>query len=61
LNHSDELCGRRFCSLCGEEIGIGEAYWIINGAVVCGACLPAYARQDYLPCRLIRGKEGERL
>lgn len=50
--------GRVFCSLCGEEIARGRTYWIINGTVVCGSCLPDFARQDYQPCRIIRGKEA---
>lgn len=50
--------GRVYCSLCGEEIGWGQAYWIINGAVVCGGCLPEFARWDYRLCQVIRGEEG---
>ncbi|MCI6569236.1 hypothetical protein [Dysosmobacter sp. HCP28S3_G4] len=51
---------RVLCSLCGTEIGPGECCWVINGAVICGQCLPEYARQDYRPCRRIVGEE-ERL
>lgn len=45
------------CTFCGAEIGRGESYWFINGAVVCPACLPEFAREDYRACRCIRGKE----
>ena len=41
-------------------MGPGECCWVINGAVICGQCLPEYARQDYRPCRRIVGEE-ERL
>ncbi len=49
--------GRVACSLCGREVGLGEAYWTINGSRVCEECLPAFARMDYRNCRLVRGKE----
>ena len=62
MKHPDlpASAGRVFCTLCGEEIGGGETYWIINGAVVCGSCLPDFARQDYRPCQVIRGEETGR-
>jgi hypothetical protein len=49
---------RLFCTFCGAEIAAGEPYWAVNGAVVCEACLPEFARQDYLGCRCVRGREG---
>jgi hypothetical protein len=48
---------RLLCAFCGTEIGGGEAYWYINGAAVCRACLPEFARQDYRACRCVRGRE----
>jgi predicted amidophosphoribosyltransferase len=48
------------CSFCGTEIGRGEQYWYISGAVVCEACLPEFARQDYRCCRCVRGEEAAR-
>ena len=39
------------CSICGREIASGEEYW------VCTDCLPDLARQELLPCRVLRGKE----
>ena len=47
----------RYCSFCGQEVAAGEAYWYINGATVCGDCLPDYARADYAPFRRVHGKE----
>lgn len=46
------------CTLCGRELAMGEEYWCCNGARVCADCLPALARQELLPCREIRGREG---
>lgn len=51
-------CPRLCCSFCGTEIGLGETYWYVNGSVICTACLPEFARQDYLACRQVRGEEG---
>lgn len=52
---------RLCCSFCGAEIGLRETYWYINGNVLCRACLPEFARQDYLACRQVRGEEGREL
>lgn len=51
---------RLCCSFCGAEIGWKETYWYINGDVLCQACLPEFARQDYQNCRAVRGEEDER-
>ena len=48
------------CSLCGAEITEGEGYWYCNGASVCGACLPEFARQELAPFRRVRGREAAR-
>jgi hypothetical protein len=48
------------CTLCGQEIALGEEYWICNGSRVCADCLPALARQELAPCREVRGKEADR-
>jgi len=63
LKHPDSpsSTGHVYCTLCGEEIGEGETYWIINGTVICGGCLPDFARWDYRFCQVVRGEEGERL
>ncbi|WP_418732417.1 hypothetical protein [Dysosmobacter sp.] len=45
------------CSICGREIASGEEYWVCNGTLACTDCLPALARQELLPCRVLRGKE----
>jgi hypothetical protein len=50
--------GRVFCTLCGAEIGEGGDYWQISGHLVCPACLPEFARRDYLSCRQVRGEEA---
>jgi len=47
-----------FCTLCGAEIGEGGDYWQISGHLVCPACLPEFARRDYLSCRQVRGEEA---
>lgn len=46
------------CTLCGQEIVLGEEYWACNGQLACGSCLPELARRELAPCREIRGKEG---
>lgn len=46
------------CSLCGEEIVFDQEYWSCNGSCICEACLPDFARQEFLPCRERRGEEG---
>jgi hypothetical protein len=45
------------CTLCGYEIPTGEEYWACNGNCICTDCLPAFAREEFSPCREIRGKE----
>lgn len=49
--------GRLYCSLCGRELPLGEEYWACNGSRICADCLPAFARQEFLPCHEIRGEE----
>ena len=46
------------CTLCGQEITMGEEYWACNGSLVCRACLPDFARQELSCCHEIRGKEA---
>lgn len=46
------------CGECGAELCRGESYWQINGAVICAACLPAYARAELEPFRRVWGEEG---
>jgi len=46
-----------FCTLCGQEIALGEDYWACNGRYVCAACLPEFAQQELAPCHETRGKE----
>ena len=56
-----EQCRRRQplrCTLCGQEITVGEEYWACNGSLVCRACLPDFARQELSCCHEVRGKEG---
>ena len=45
------------CTMCGQEIGLGEEYWACNGNLVCTDCLPDLARQELAPCHETRGKE----
>ncbi|MDO4315942.1 MAG: hypothetical protein Q4C45_09195 [Oscillospiraceae bacterium] len=45
------------CTLCGQEITVGEEYWACNGSRVCAGCLPAFARQELAACHETRGKE----
>ena len=45
------------CTLCGQEITMGEEYWACNGSRVCAACLADFARQELAPCRETRGSE----
>ena len=45
------------CTLCGQEITMGEEYWACNGSRVCAACLADFARQELAPCRETRGLE----
>lgn len=45
------------CTLCGQEITMGEEYWACNDSRVCEACLADFARQELAPCHETRGKE----
>ena len=45
------------CGVCGGEIGVGESYWQVNGAVVCAGCLGDFARAELEPFRRVRGEE----
>jgi len=45
------------CTLCGQEIALGEEYWACNGSLACGRCLPELARRELAPCREVRGRE----
>lgn len=45
------------CTLCGQEITMGEEYWSCSGSRVCAACLPEFARRELAPCRETRGRE----
>ena len=45
------------CTLCGQEITMGEEYWACNGSRVCAAYLADFARQELEPCRETRGSE----
>ena len=45
------------CTLCGQEITMGEEYWACNGSRVCTACLADFARPELAPCHETRGKE----
>ena len=46
-----------YCTLCGQEISLGEEYWACNGSRVCSDCLPDLARQELAPCHETHGKE----
>ena len=46
------------CGECGGEICRGESYWQVNGAAVCAACLPEFARAELEPFRRVRGEEA---
>ena len=48
---------RLYCTMCGQEITMGEEYWACNGNLVCTDCLPDLARQELAPCHVTRGKE----
>ncbi len=45
------------CTLCGQEIALGEEYWVCNGSLACAMCLPELARRELAPCREVRGRE----
>ncbi|MCI9332708.1 MAG: hypothetical protein HFG05_11140 [Oscillibacter sp.] len=47
------------CTLCGRELLRGEEYWVCNGLLACGECLPDLARRELAPCREILGGEAE--
>ena len=49
------------CSLCGGELYPGDDAWQINQLLICGDCLPAYARQLLAPHHQICGGEEEPL
>ena len=51
------LYPRLYCTMCGQEITMGEEYWACNGNLVCTDCLPELARQELAPCHETRGKE----
>lgn len=44
------------CSLCGDELYLGEQCYHINGQTVCEDCLGEYARQVFAP---FAGRLGE--
>ena len=58
MNYETPRLPRLFCTFCGAEIAPGEAYWHINGAFVCGLCLPEFARQEYHNHLCVWGKEA---
>ena len=60
MQHIHRRPGRHtlLCTLCGQEITVGEEYWACNGSRVCRACLPDFARQELSPCHEIHGKEA---
>lgn len=61
--YHDNCRGRQpalLCTLCGQEITVGEEYWFCSGSSVCAACLPDLARRELSPCREIRGREAAR-
>ena len=45
------------CSLCAQDIYIGEEMWRLNGQTVCRDCFPAFARILLQPYTLICGEE----
>ena len=46
------------CTLCGQEIILGQEYWHCNGSRVCASCLADFARQELAACHETRGKEA---
>ena len=57
FQHSAPPLAALYCTLCGQEIFIGEEYWACNGSRVCSDCLPDFARQELAPCHETHGKE----
>lgn len=55
--HRRRLRRTLLCTLCGREITYGEEYWVCNGTCICVDCLPDFARREFMPCHLTRGKE----
>ena len=53
----DPSISRRYCSLCGREIAVGDEYWLCNGTCICEDCLSTFAKQELHCCRETRGKE----
>ena len=40
------------CALCGDELYFGQCCYLLEGATVCEACLPAYARALFHDARV---------
>ena len=57
FHHRSVQHPRLYCTMCGQEITMGEEYWACNGNLVCTDCLPELARQELAPCHETRGKE----
>ncbi len=40
------------CSLCGEDLFLGQCCYRLSGALLCEACLPDYARAYFRDARV---------
>ena len=57
FQHPSNLPAALYCTLCGQEIVLGDECWACNGSLVCSDCLPDLARQELAPCHETHGKE----
>ncbi len=45
------------CALCGDELYLGQCCYLLEGAAVCEACLPRYAKAVFRAHRVrLRGE-----
>ncbi len=40
------------CSLCGDELFVGQCCYHLGASLVCDRCLPRYARAYFSSCRV---------
>ena len=44
------------CSLCAQDIYVGETLWYRNGVTVCADCFPRFAREALRSFEYISGE-----
>ncbi len=45
------------CTLCAQEIRVGERLWYRSGKTVCTDCFAQFAREEFEPFAYILGEE----